>query len=142
MTRLVIDTNVVLDLWLFQDARCQLLRQALQGGAVRLAGTPALREELRQVLDRPALQPWLLRSGRTVAELLADWDAAAELCLPPPAAPVRCRDPDDQKFIDLAVAHRWPLVSRDRAVLALRRKLLALGVWVGPVWTGISPAAD
>ncbi|MBU3738131.1 MAG: putative toxin-antitoxin system toxin component, PIN family [Rhodoferax sp.] len=142
MTRLVIDTNVVLDLWLFQDSRCQVLRQALQAGAVQLAGTPALREELRQVLNRPTLQPWLLRAGRTAAEVLTDWDATAGLCLPPPAAPVRCRDPDDQKFIDLAVAHRWALVSRDRAVLALRRRLLGLGVWVGPVWPGVSLAAD
>jgi predicted nucleic acid-binding protein len=39
----------------------------------------------------------------------------------------RCTDAADQKFIDLALASRsqW-LLSRDRAVLKLRRKLLDL----------------
>ena len=33
---------------------------------------------------------------------------------------LRCSDPDDQKFIDLAVAHRCTLVSKDREVLRKR----------------------
>ena len=35
----------------------------------------------------------------------------------------RCSDPDDQKFIELAAAtHAQGLVSKDRAVLKLRRR--------------------
>ena len=49
----------------------------------------------------------------------------------PPRAPCACSDPDDQVFIDLAVAHRARLVSKDRAVLAMRKRLAALGVAVG-----------
>ena len=39
-----------------------------------------------------------------------------------PACNLSCRDPDDRKFLDLAVAHRvdW-LLSKDRALLAARR---------------------
>jgi uncharacterized protein len=45
----------------------------------------------------------------------------------PPLPALRCTDPDDQKFIDFALAcgARW-LVSRDKAVLKLRRRALAL----------------
>ena len=58
----------------------------------------------------------------------------SERCEPPPpaAAPsLRCRDPDDQKFIDLAVAAgaRW-LFTRDRALLALRKAAAGRGVTV------------
>ena len=49
-----------------------------------------------------------------------------------PRCAVRCRDPDDQMFIDLAVAHRAQLLSKDALVLRLARRLLPLGVVVGP----------
>jgi predicted nucleic acid-binding protein len=50
---------------------------------------------------------------------------------PAPGAPIRCTDPDDQKFIDLAAAHPGALLlSRDRAVLKLGAKLARLGVQV------------
>jgi len=43
-------------------------------------------------------------------------------------ASVTCKDPDDQKFIDLAVAHQALLLSKDKAVLCMKKRLLALGV--------------
>jgi hypothetical protein len=59
------------------------------------------------------------------------WEQWATLCLPPVLAlsVPQCSDPDDQKFIDLAVAYRvrW-LLTRDRAVLKLARRLAAFGV--------------
>ena len=55
----------------------------------------------------------------------------------PPACPVRCSDPDDQGFIDLAVAHRAMLLSKDKAVLRLRRRLAPLAV---PVQARFSPS--
>jgi predicted nucleic acid-binding protein len=47
---------------------------------------------------------------------------------PAPRASAICKDPDDQQFIDLAVQHGALLLSKDRAVLNLRKRLLALGV--------------
>ena len=46
-----------------------------------------------------------------------------------PAGPLQCRDPDDQMFIDLALAQRarW-LLTRDRALLALARPAAAYGL--------------
>ena len=36
--------------------------------------------------------------------------------------------PDDQKFIDLAVAHQAVLYSKDKYVLALKNRLARLGI--------------
>ena len=41
---------------------------------------------------------------------------------------VACKDPDDQKFIDLAVLHQAMLLSKDNAVLCMKKRLLGLGV--------------
>jgi predicted nucleic acid-binding protein len=50
----------------------------------------------------------------------------------PPRAPCVCSDPDDQVFIDLAVAQGARLLSKDRAVLSMRKRLATRGVAVSP----------
>jgi predicted nucleic acid-binding protein len=45
-----------------------------------------------------------------------------------PKAPVTCSDADDQKFIDLAVAHQALLLSKDQHVLSMQKRLLAQGI--------------
>ena len=40
-----------------------------------------------------------------------------------------CSDPDDQKFIDLAVAGKTLLLSKDRHVLSMAKRLLAHGLF-------------
>jgi predicted nucleic acid-binding protein len=49
---------------------------------------------------------------------------------------VTCGDPDDQKFIDLAVAHRCTLLSKDREVLRMRKRLERLEVTAAARWLG------
>jgi predicted nucleic acid-binding protein len=46
----------------------------------------------------------------------------------PGKAGITCGDPDDQKFIDLAVAHRCTLLSKDFEVLRMRKRLAQLQV--------------
>jgi predicted nucleic acid-binding protein len=43
-------------------------------------------------------------------------------------AGVTCSDPDDQKFIDLAVAGKALLLSKDQHVLSMKKRLLAQGI--------------
>ena len=119
-TLVVLDTNVVLDLWLFGDARAQPLRLALQSGRVTALVTAPMLSELADVLARPFTAAW----PAPPAQVLATLQATARLVQQPAAGPPapRCTDTDDQKFIDLAWA--WPasvLFSRDRAVLKLAR---------------------
>jgi predicted nucleic acid-binding protein len=75
-----------------------------------------------------------------VAPLLAQWDAGVSLVEVAPRCAVRCRDPDDQMFIDLAVAHRAQLLSKDALVLRLAKRLLPLGVVVGPARSDKAPS--
>ncbi len=127
----VIDTNVWLDLLVFEDPSAIPLRAAMQARALQSVHARAMRDELEDVLRRPAISAHALRvhgrAGRAagdidVAGCLARFDA---MSIEHPAAPdcgLACRDPDDQKFLDLAVALRCPwLLSKDRALLDLAR---------------------
>jgi putative PIN family toxin of toxin-antitoxin system len=125
---IVLDTNIVLDLFVFDDAAAQPLRSALKAGTLQWIATQPMRDELERVLDYPQIVPRLLHYRRSAVEVLAAFDALVRLHAVPPKATVTCKDPDDQKFIDLAVAHRTRLLSKDRAVLCMAKRLLALGV--------------
>jgi predicted nucleic acid-binding protein len=134
----VLDTNAVLDWLLFQDRRMPALREALDGGQLRWLATCRMRDEFCVALSGAALARW----QPDEAALLARFDQRVCLWPDPPPAPrnLRCGDPDDQVFVDLALAcgARW-LVSHDRAVLRLRRPMRAHGTqvcrpgeWTGP----------
>jgi len=147
----VLDTHVVLDWLWFGDARLTALAAAVQDGRLQWVATEAMRQELHRVLLRPVLPP----RGRSPEQVLQDFDRWARpgggaLQAPPTRAVVaagalRCTDPDDQKFIDLALAHRaaW-LFSRDRAVLRLARQARRLGCIFAPpeAWTPGGGPAD
>lgn len=128
---IVLDTNVVLDCLLFRDPRCARLVAALEARRVRWIATASMREELGRVLEGSSLQ-------QRVEPRTEVWQGWSRLCceidpLPPLAgfARPRCTDPDDQIFIDAALGHgaRW-LLSRDRAVLKLARRMRDAGVEV------------
>jgi predicted nucleic acid-binding protein len=131
---LVLDTHIVLDLWVFQNPDAAPLRQALEQGALVWLATAGMREELRRVLDYPQIAQRRQARGLTVDAVLAQmdrhvvWQAQAPRCI------YVCKDPDDQPFIDLAAAHRALLLSRDGQVLRLRRRLQRLGADVCAVW--------
>ncbi|MFZ4623319.1 MAG: putative toxin-antitoxin system toxin component, PIN family [Rhodoferax sp.] len=129
MRPLVLDTNIVLDLLVFQDAATAPLRWALQQQDVVWLATAPMRDELERVLGYPQIvRQWQKNPAQSMPSMLARFDAQASIRPVAPRAPVSCRDPDDQKFIDLAVAHQTLLLSRDQAVLFMRKRLLALGV--------------
>jgi putative PIN family toxin of toxin-antitoxin system len=129
----VLDTNIVLDLFVFADARSRALREHLERGAVQWLSTAAMREELARVLGYAHIASRLAFYRLEAAGVLALFDRHARTVATADKAPVTCADPDDQKFIDLAVAHRCMLLSKDAAVLTLKNKLAALRVEVGAV---------
>ncbi|WP_426662855.1 PIN domain-containing protein [Rhodanobacter aciditrophus] len=124
--RLVLDTNVCLDLFVFGDAACAVLRDALAAGEVEAVADAACRGEWLRVLAYPQLALDAARRDAAVAAFDARLRLlpAAERSLPPatPGLP-RCADPDDQKFLELALAcgAQW-LLSRDRELLKLARR--------------------
>lgn len=130
----VVDTNIVLDLFVFEDATCVPLRAALQQGVLRWIATSAMRDELARVLAYPQIVKSLTHHQRSATGVLEHFDALVVLQEVAAKAAVTCKDPDDQKFIDLAVAHRATLLSKDRAVLCMQKRMFALGVAVRSAW--------
>jgi len=124
---IVLDTNIVLDLLVFEDPATLALSRQLQGGGLRWIATAPMRDELERVLAYPLIARRLQARAMLAAELLAGFDAQVQLQPVPSKADITCKDPDDQKFIDLAVAHGCLLLSKDKAVLCMQKRLLARG---------------
>jgi predicted nucleic acid-binding protein len=125
----VLDSNVLLDWLVFDDPSVLPLVQAIQMRSVRWLTSDSLRAELADVLLR---KPWRGPAADPVAVWRAygDWAHTVVDQVPSGTATrLRCRDPDDQKFIDLTLMHgaRW-LISRDKAVLSLARRARPLGL--------------
>jgi predicted nucleic acid-binding protein len=96
--------------------------------------TPVMRDELARVLTYPHLVRRQALDAQIAHDVLAAYEAAVTWCEPAPKARFVCTDGDDQKFIDLAVAHRATLVSKDKAVLRMKRRLASLHVSVLRTW--------
>ena len=146
--RVVLDTNVCLDLFVFGDVRCAHLHAALRAGAIEAVTCMECEAEWQAVLAYPqlALAPAAREraneSFKVHVKPLPCGTPATAIRLP------RCADPDDQKFLDLAAraGARW-LFSRDRALLALHRRCLRVAgfsVITPEAWAGldIEVAAD
>lgn len=143
--RIVLDTNVCLDLFLFRDAQSAALLESLQRGLVQAVTREDCRAEWLRVLHYPQLP---VDDGNR-AEVRAAFDALVH-CLPPDRATIppavrlpRCGDDDDQKFLELASAAgaRW-LLSKDRELLKLDRRtrmLAQFSILTPQAWTLASP---
>ena len=132
MTLRVLDTNIVLDLWVFDDPTAEPLRTELQAGKTRWLATAAMREELARVLDYPQIAKRLNTRQLTAQAILAQFDQHTHLQADAPKAPYTCKDADDQKFIDLAVQHSAALHSKDAQVLCMKNRLARCGVLLNP----------
>ncbi|GBU14839.1 hypothetical protein AwPolaro_02170 [Polaromonas sp.] len=125
---IVLDTNIVLDVFVFNDAAAKPIKQALATGTLDWLATQAMRDELARVLAYPQIVPRLKFYQLSAADVLAGFDQHARILDDAVKAPLRCNDADDQKFIDLAIAQKAMLLSKDRHVLSMKKRLLAHGV--------------
>ena len=128
---LVLDTNMVLDLLVFDDPAIAPLRALLADGELRWIADAAQRVELERVLGYPQIAPRVAFYGLSSASVLAAFDAGVDYQPEAPAIQIVCKDPDDQHFLALAVQHRALLLSKDKAVLVLRKRLALRGATVG-----------
>lgn len=126
--RVVLDTNIVLDLFVYSDAAALPMFAGLREGRLRWLATQAMRDELERVLAYPQIVKSMAHHQIAATQVLAQFDALVQLQALAPKACVTCKDPDDQKFIDLAVQHQALLFSKDKAVLCMAKRLLTLGV--------------
>ncbi len=128
---MVIDTNVVLDWLLFRNPAVAGVAAAVESGRVCWIASLRMRTELVKTLSKPLLQQWNPDSERILTTVDRHSIQRPEPRLSPAQA-LHCTDPDDQVFIDLALAEgaRW-LLTRDRALLKLARRAALRGVDVG-----------
>ena len=127
---IVLDTNIVLDLLVFDDVAAWPLMARLEAGTLKWLATLPMRGELQRVLGYPHIVPRLVLHQRSAEGVLAQFDRLAQIRDVAIKVGVTCSDPDDQCFVDLAVAHRTLLLSKDGAVLSMAKRLLAHGVRV------------
>ncbi|WP_108508310.1 putative toxin-antitoxin system toxin component, PIN family [Polynucleobacter acidiphobus] len=124
---LVLDTNIVLDLLVFQDPRADWIRDGIAQDRFELIYSSEMLLELADVIARPQFA----QNSNDQSTLLSSWTQMAIHKPTPPRCSFRCDDPDDQAFIDLAYHYRpSQLLSKDRKVLQMQRALGEHGVWV------------
>jgi putative PIN family toxin of toxin-antitoxin system len=142
--RIVLDTNVCLDLFVFHDPRWNALLAAIESGQVHAITRADCRMEYLLVLNYPHLP--LDETSRAASA--ARFDALINLVEPPVSGtrlPV-CSDRDDQKFLELARdANAAILITKDKALLKLARKTAKAGMFtimVPEAWQPQTPAAE
>jgi putative PIN family toxin of toxin-antitoxin system len=125
--RVVLDTNVLLSLFVFADSRYAPLRGRLESGEWRALTDARCLHEFQRVLNYPmfSLDAPAQEAAYTAYVALVE-------TVPPAAEPQPlplCKDGDDQKFLEVARDGnaQW-LVTSDKALLKLarRRKLAHL----------------
>jgi uncharacterized protein len=123
--RLVLDTHVWLDWLVFEDPGIVPIRNAVGTGQVELYVDAVCEEELARVLARgfakrtldAAAQAACIAQCRRLARRIDAAAPAGERARLP-----ACRDPDDQKFLEAALAAGAQfLITKDRRLLELAR---------------------
>lgn len=118
MLRIVLDTNVVLDLFHWANVDAVPIMAALEAGRIECLADARTLDELQRVLTYPQLK----LTPEMIAERWARYSALVQV-IADGEAPLlpRCKDRDDQKFLELATrANADILVSKDKALLKLR----------------------
>lgn len=128
--RIVLDTNVCLDLFLFADPLSSHVMAAMRDGAIQAVTRPDCRDEWLRVLHYPQLPIDDAARPRLWAEY-DRWLQVLPMAAMGEGEPLpRCVDPDDQMFMELARdgGAAW-LLSKDNALLKLNRTTQARGLF-------------
>ena len=132
MQRLVLDTNIWLDWLVFDDTGIHRIRQLQEAGHVEILIDAPCEAEFAEVITRKFAKKTLDAQAQAAAlaqcrRLTTRIDA--QLSPPERARLPRCKDPDDQKFLELAFAGEADiLITKDRALLDIfRRKKKQVG---------------
>ena len=124
MKPVVLDTNILLDIFVFNDDRALHLKKALFDRTLHFVASQKTIEEFAEVISRPIFK----LDEQAQATILAQWQSIAEQQddsdLAP--APWTCQDPDDQIFLDLAYQLRPSiLISKDNVVLQIASRAVS-----------------
>ncbi len=134
MKTVVFDTNVLLDLFVFNDFRAIHLKEVLLSRQIDAIASPKTLEEFADVISRPLFsldtdaQEQILVKWRLLARVLEDQNLLS--------APWQCQDADDQVFLDLAyTAKPCTLISKDNEILKLANRAANEGIQITADYT-------
>lgn len=115
----VIDTNVLLDFWVWDDPVARPLLDDIRAERVVALRSVDTVDELADVLSRSHFD----LSVAQQTEILREWHALSFNVVVSETAVARCKDRDDQKFLNLArSAGARYLISKDKLVLKTARR--------------------
>lgn len=124
MDTVIFDTNLLLDFFVFKDLKTCVLWEAAKERKFKTATCEGALSELEDVLKRPQFKI----SPERLEAIKEEFLSVAEILPITTEAKARCKDPLDQKFIDLTVSCSPALlISKDKLVLRCARHLRALG---------------
>ena len=127
MQSVIFDTNVLLDIFVFNDFRAIQIKTALIDHQVKALATPKTIEEFADVISRPLFS----LDQMTQEQILNQWHLLANVIEDEAlsSAPWQCQDPDDQVFLNLAYTSKPSvLLSKDNELLKLAKKAVKEGV--------------
>ncbi|MBC3830482.1 putative toxin-antitoxin system toxin component, PIN family [Undibacterium amnicola] len=127
--KIVLDTNVCLDLFVFKDPRWQQILEGLQNKELNAITREDCRDEWLAVLNYPHLPVNDENRERIVSSfdeyILLEKNPTKEIKLP------ACSDKDDQKFLETSRdAEAKVLVTKDKALLKLARKIQNMNLFI------------
>lgn len=123
----VIDTNVWLDLYFWNDAGVESLKALIDAKRISVCTSLECLEELADVIHRPQFKLTVEKQHDLLKQVLS----VCKLVVQPTDVTVKCRDGDDQKFLNLAHALKADfLVTKDKLVLKAGKKLKKFGTIV------------
>lgn len=127
--RLVLDTNVCLDLFVFHDPRCTSLLAGLREGKLTAITKASCRDEWLAVLHYKQLpitdetRPNIILAFDQLINCVNS-DFSSTIKLP------SCSDPDDQQFMELARdAKATHLLTKDKALLKCAKRVTQLNLF-------------
>jgi putative PIN family toxin of toxin-antitoxin system len=127
--RVVLDSNVWIDILVFDDPHTRPIAAALAQGRLDAVIDARCLAELTRVLDYPQFARFAVDKEAALAQvarwttMIAPAEDPADGEAPPRLLP-KCRDRDDQKFLELAqrAGAAW-LVTKDRELLRMAKRI-------------------
>lgn len=127
-TTYIFDTNIWLDWLVFSHDAVPHLTALIDHQRIQVIYTDPMLDELADVISRAQFQ---LNTEQQIKALQRVKQLAHQVETKQPYSHIRCVDPDDQVFIDTALAYRVDfLLSKDRHLLKMSKKAAQYGVTI------------
>lgn len=138
MKPVVLDTNILLDIFVFDDERAKDLKKAIIAKEIDVVASTKTIEELMDVIARPVFE---LQQEQQL-DILTQWKSCARMVDDSSLskAPWVCGDADDQLFLDMAYTLKPAvIISKDNDLLRLASKAITQNILISNDYQAFNP---